>query len=155
MLKSYLFLLTAQLYQIAHADNMLFMHYHTSAQAAIRYIRDNIQVNLTVEDVTQHVGLSFKYFQQVFKKSTSKTPNDFIIEVKMNHAKDLLCRTEIPIGDIAFVCRFPSNSYFTRVFRLVFGRTPLQYRNEMGLYSRPFQLTPAPRCRRKPRPLFD
>ena len=152
MLKSYLFLLTAQLYQIAHADNMLFMHYHTSAQAAIRYIRDNIQVNLTVEDVTQHVGLSFKYFQQVFKKSTSKTPNDFIIEVKMNHAKDLLCRTEIPIGDIAFVCRFPSNSYFTRVFRRVFGRTPLQYRNEMGLYSRPFQLTPAPPLPKKTTP---
>lgn len=72
MLKSYLFLLTAQLYQIARADNMLFMHYHTSAQAAIRYIRDNIQVNLTVEDVTQHVGLSLKYFQQVFKNAPAR-----------------------------------------------------------------------------------
>ena len=129
MVKSQLYLLLAYLHQTACEDKLPFLHYNTSIKEAIRYIHKHLDRDLSIQTVAQWVGLSPKYFQKVFRESTGKTPNEYIIEEKLTKAKALLRQTDKAISDIAFECGFTNFSYFSRMFKKRLNKTPQEYRN--------------------------
>lgn len=94
----------------------------------IQYIVLNINKPLSLSGLAQHFFISKDKLCYDFKKYTTITIRQFIIELRVNYAKNLLEYSNLPIGEIASACGFESEYYFYPFFRSHIGITPLQYR---------------------------
>ena len=97
---------------------------------AIRYIRNHVTENIQVSDVARHAGLSRRVLERRFTQQLSRTPAQEIRRVKLDCAKQLLIKTELPIPDIADSAGFGSPEYLAYVFRQHEKMTPLAYRKK-------------------------
>jgi LacI family transcriptional regulator len=98
--------------------------------AAIRFIRNHVTENIQVNDVARHAGLSRRVLERRFSQILSRTPAEEIRRVKLDCAKQLLVKTELPIPDIAEASGFGSPEYLAHVFRSNEKMTPLAYRKK-------------------------
>ena len=131
LLQAYSLLLVAQIYRASiNEQKQSASQHHPAVRKAIAYIQTHLESPLTIEEISLASGISTKYFQQIFKSSTGKTPSHFIMEQKLNRAKDRLLFTDLSIGDIAYQCGFSSHAYFTSVFKQFFQQTPQEFRNK-------------------------
>jgi AraC family transcriptional regulator len=74
------------------------------------------------------VGVSRYYFVRLFKNSTGLTPYQYLIECRLEKAKDLLINTQLPISNIAHLSGFATHSHLTKVFQKHLSITPKIYR---------------------------
>ncbi|MFV0576580.1 MAG: PocR ligand-binding domain-containing protein [Vibrio sp.] len=95
---------------------------------AIRYIERNFHREITLEEVSHHVSLTPHYFCKLFKKSQGIGFNQFLVQKRMDNAKQLLARSDWSVAMIAENLGFSHPSYFCKVFRKNFNQTPQQYR---------------------------
>lgn len=73
--------------------------------------------------------MSYSKFRKIFKDYTGLSPSRYILQVRINHAKELLTNTTKSIKEIAFELGYENSDYFFIVFKKVTGVTPLAYRN--------------------------
>lgn len=90
-------------------------------------IHENIST-ITPEELAQSVCMSYSGFRKIFKEYTGFAPSQYIQEVRINMAKEMLTNTSRPIKEIAFELGYENKDYFFTVFRKVTGMTPLGYR---------------------------
>lgn len=95
------------------------------------YIRSHLSQDLSIADLAQVAGMSPYYFLRLFKKSMHVTPHQYIIQMRIDRAKELLRSRELSIADIAFECGFTSQSHFTNVFRQSIGIAPRAYQRSL------------------------
>ena len=93
-----------------------------------RYIADALEQDIKLADLAQLVGVSQSHFSRQFKKSMGLTPYQYLLQQRIERAKQLLKQTQRPLVDIALVCGFDSHSHFSRQFRKAAGMTPSAYR---------------------------
>lgn len=96
----------------------------------LKVIEANYLNDLTLADIAKQMHLSEKYFSRYFKRKTGYTFTQYIQMLKINHAKDLMLDTNIPIFRIAMDLKFSDAAYFTKVFYKHEGLTPKQYREQ-------------------------
>lgn len=96
----------------------------------IRYIRTHLAEPLRIPDIAASVYLSADYFGHLFKRYTSMTVSDFIIENRMRLAYELLCNTDLPVSKVAEQTGYHSPSLFYRHVRMFFGKTPKKISQE-------------------------
>lgn len=96
---------------------------------AVAFISQHIGAPLLVSDLARMVGLSEYHFIRVFREAMGVTPRQYIIASRMNHARYLLRTTALPVGQIAGMTGYESESMFTAAFRRTQGVTPSQYRS--------------------------
>lgn len=65
----------------------------------------------------------------VFKKVTGYSPIDYLLQVRLSKAADLLLRTELPISEVSQKCGFRDSNYFSRQFKKRYNLSPRDYRN--------------------------
>lgn len=99
------------------------------ASQAITYIGDNVEKNLTLESVAEHLGISKYYLSRIFNQQLNVSFNTFLSFLRVNAGKRLLVQTELQIGEIAFMCGFDSVRSFNRTFKEFSNQTPTAYRN--------------------------
>ena len=99
-------------------------------QMAIGYIQEHFAENLTVNVLAEHYGMSPNYFSSMFKKEMSRSAVNYITELRINQARELLYHSELSVGDISKKVGYEDSQYFFRVFKKYLGMTPLQYREE-------------------------
>jgi len=99
-------------------------------EKAIVYIRNNIDKNINRGDVAAHVFLNKEYFSRYFKKHTGYMLKDFILNEKMQFAKNLLESTKLSVSIVASKVGYSNFSHFSRVFRKTEGMTPQEYRQK-------------------------
>jgi AraC family transcriptional regulator len=92
------------------------------------YIRSHLSQDLSIIDLAQVAGMSHYYFLRLFKKSMHVTPRQYIIQMRIDRAKELLRSRELSIADIALQCGFTNQSHFTNIFRQLTETTPKAYR---------------------------
>jgi len=92
--------------------------------APIDYIGEHFASNLSVEAMARACNISVSALERRFKKHLKKTPLQYITEVRLDHARQLLQETEKTIGTIAMETGFADHSHFTRSFTRHFGMTP-------------------------------
>lgn len=97
---------------------------------ALTYIEQNFQNDITVEDIAKICGLNRSYFGKIFKDSTGKTPQQFLLTYRMIKATELLKLTKLSIGDISNAVGYTNQLHFSRAFKNVYGIPPRKWRNE-------------------------
>lgn len=81
------------------------------------------------EEVAHHLCMGYSNFRRVFKEYTGFAPAQYIQEVRINHIKELLTNTTLPLKEIADQCGLEHYDYFFTLFRRITDRTPIEYRN--------------------------
>lgn len=94
----------------------------------IMHIHGHYTEDISLEDMAEMFHISQYYFCHIFKQFTRKTLKEYVNILRIEKATELLKTTEIPIGNIAFMCGFNDSNYFSRKFREINGRTPRSYR---------------------------
>jgi AraC family transcriptional regulator len=105
------------------------------APGQIRRVLEYIEAHLTGElglvELAAIVELSPHYFGEAFRISTGRPPHRYVMERRVEWARDLLWDADRPIGDIACAAGFSSQSHFTANFRRVTGVTPGRFRRSL------------------------
>jgi AraC-like DNA-binding protein len=96
---------------------------------ALDYINECSSEPLQINEVADYVGLSRSYFSRLFVKETGQTPYDYMMEVRINKAKQMLALDMLSVSDVAEQCGFVNVSHFIRVFREKTGQTPASFRS--------------------------
>lgn len=95
---------------------------------AIEFINCHYMEQLTAEECSRHVFMSYSYFSRCFKKITGKSFKNYLCMTRLSHAEKALIATEKPISEIALECGFGSVSYFIALYKKQKGITPLAFR---------------------------
>ncbi len=97
---------------------------------ALNYIHDHLgNRNLTLREIAQEIHISQYYFARLFKKSLGITPHQYVVQQRIEKAKQLLKqKIELPIADIALECGFSHQSHLNNCFRQITKMTPSVYR---------------------------
>lgn len=96
------------------------------------YIEDNIEANISLDDLAAVAYLSRFHFARSFKAVTGKTPQRYVNERRMERASYLLTHSAHSVAEVAMILSFSSQATFSRAFRQHTGRTP----NEFARQSR-------------------
>jgi AraC family transcriptional regulator len=83
---------------------------------------------LPVSDLAAATGLSTSQFSRQFRTSTGKSPHQFLLQLRLDHARRMLRTTVLPIPDVAVRCGFSHQEHLTRVMRAKLGTTPAAVR---------------------------
>ena len=95
---------------------------------AVKYIYENYHLSeITNQILAEECNISEVYFRRVFKQQFKITPKQFIIELRIQKAKQLLSEGKLKIWAIAEECGFSNAYHFCRIFKKHTGQTPLEY----------------------------
>lgn len=100
-------------------------------ESAVKYIKENLTEDLTLEKVAEQAALSPIHFHNSFKAAVGKTLREYVEEQRIKKAIHLLMSTEYSLTEIAFACGFSSQSYFSYVFKRRMHKTPREYIREL------------------------
>ena len=95
---------------------------------AVKFIQENYNSPISVNDVCNHVGISLFYFTRLFKKVMYISPHSYLINLRLDNAKNLLIYTYYSIEKVAALSGFQSSSHFIRAFKQSTSFTPNQFR---------------------------
>lgn len=96
---------------------------------AIRYMHQQIALELNQNDIAYQVGMSRSYFSQCFKRFFGVSFGIVLRELRIDAAKQMLVRTQLSISEIANRVGFVDHKYFSRTFKAQFGVYPTEYRS--------------------------
>jgi LacI family transcriptional regulator len=96
----------------------------------LNHIRENADLLLSVNQLARKFGLSVRTIQRRFKEIVCRTPEEEILRIRLDRAKEYLRNTKMPVSEIARRLGFEDVSYFVRFFRLKSSQTPNQYRRQ-------------------------
>ena len=100
----------------------------------VRYIRENINRNIGINELAELCYLTKDHFIRLFKKEMRCTPLQYINQKKIEKAQLMLIISDKSIKDIAYELSFDNISYFYRLFRRLTGIPPSRYKkNREGL----------------------
>lgn len=102
----------------------------TVLDKAIEYIEENYDQGITLEDVAFEIGFSTYYFGKMFKKTFKSSFTDYLTNVRIAKAKELLRVPQLTVKDITYRVGYMDPNYFTRVFKKSEGITPTEYRTK-------------------------
>ena len=99
-----------------------------SIQTAAKYIMDNYNKNLTLPQVAYKVNMSSTYFSKKFKEVTGFGFKEYLLNLRIQKACELLLETRLSVTEIAYKIGFNDSNYFGDVFKKSRGISPLKYR---------------------------
>lgn len=105
------------------------LDYSSPINSVITIITNHYPEPLTLENLASYVYLSPNYLSNLFKKEVGKSVTDFIIQFRLEIAKNMLNNEHLKINFIASMVGFNNISYFNRLFKKHYGKTPTTYRS--------------------------
>lgn len=104
--------------------------YYAMVEDIKAYINANFaDINLGVEMLAEKTGYTPNYFAKIFKSITGQYLNDYIMQVRITKAKELLKNSKYSINKISSMAGFINSTYFYSAFKKEVGLTPTLYRN--------------------------
>lgn len=104
--------------------------YSEPIQKVVAYLQDNLGRKVTLAEVAETIFLNKNYLCGLFHEETGKSFSEFLTNLRIDKAKELLISTELPISEIAAQLSYCDNFYFTKVFKKKVGHSPYTYRRE-------------------------
>lgn len=97
-------------------------------KTVLKYIRENFDKDITLEDMAAVAGFSNKYFCKFFKDMTGTTPVNYLLTYRIERAARRLLGTDLSVTQIAYDCGFNDLSYFIKTFKAFKKVSPKDYR---------------------------
>ena len=98
-------------------------------EKAKSYINDHFQKDISLDEVSKEVNVSPYYFSKLFKEETGQNYIEYMTEIGINKAKELLSQgNETSMKEICIACGYQDPNYFSRIFKKTVGFTPTEYR---------------------------
>ena len=88
------------------------------------------QGNVSIEEIASACNLSRSYFIQAFRETTQRTPHQWLLERRIDQARELLKHSNHSLSEIGMACGFSDQSHFTRTFSQLVGMPPGHWRRE-------------------------
>jgi len=105
------------------------MNNKSAIQKAQKYIRENYDQDISLQDVAQHVFLNATYFSELFKKETGEKFVDFLIRTRIDEAKRILIEEpHVLVNEVGRRVGYNEPVSFNRAFKKQTGSTPVGYR---------------------------
>ncbi|MBR5539991.1 MAG: helix-turn-helix transcriptional regulator [Clostridia bacterium] len=92
------------------------------------YIAEHYAEKLDMDYLASLIHLDKCYFIRYFKKKTGMTPQQYLIQKRLQEAKALLSRIDLPVSEIAYIVGYSNVTYFVSSFKKHVGISPNQYR---------------------------
>jgi AraC family transcriptional regulator len=90
----------------------------------VDYIAAHLDQNLELDDLAQQVGMSQFYFSRLFKQSLGTTPHQYVIQQRVERAKQLIQKGQLSLIEVALECGFANQGHLNRHFKRLLGVTP-------------------------------
>lgn len=100
-----------------------------------QYILEGFQRKITLSEIASVANLSAKAFCRYFKSKTRKTFYDFLLEVRVAHACNLLLEKDMTIYEVCCDSGFNNISNFNRYFKKLMNKTPFEFKKEHRLLA--------------------
>lgn len=98
-------------------------------ELAITRIQTEYMNDVNMKYLAQELGVGYSWFRQTFKVHTGLGPHQYLLELRLVHARNLLTESALSIKEIAQQTGFEDELYFSRLFRQKLNLTPTQWRN--------------------------
>ena len=95
---------------------------------AKKYIEEHYNEDISLENVSNQIGVTAAYFCRLFVRKTGRNFIDYLTEIRINHAKHYLHNTPLRIKEISERVGYNDPYYFSRIFKKATGLTPVEYR---------------------------
>lgn len=102
--------------------------YSKAVQLAIDYIYENLHEKIMIADIAAKTNLSESYISRLFHKETGVSISTYIINKRVEAAKNLLIYTDYSTSDISNFLNFSSESHFISTFKKLTNQTPKKFR---------------------------
>ncbi|MBD3887226.1 helix-turn-helix transcriptional regulator [Phormidium tenue FACHB-886] len=96
-------------------------------EQALSYIHAHLDQEVTLPQLAEVVGMSQYYFCRLFKQSMGMPPHQYLLQQRVERAKQLLQQHKFSIADIALQCGFSNQSHLNRHFKRIVGVTPFTF----------------------------
>ena len=96
----------------------------------IEFIEENLDSNLSLETMAAEVIISPRYLPRAFKTAIGQAPHRYVLQRRIERAKELLRGTDMPIVDVALASGFSSQSHLSTWFIREVGISPAAYRRQ-------------------------
>lgn len=104
--------------------------YQIYVNQAEDYIRRNFKSNIKINDLASYIGIDRSYLTNIFKKVTQLSPQEYLINYRMEKAKNMLINTGKKIGEIAENTGYHDQLTFSKMFKKFVGMSPSEYREK-------------------------
>lgn len=123
---------------IAFCENAISMqkprisqnHHLVTLKEMISFINRNYREKLSLSEIAASGNVGKTGCCQIFGKYIHKTPNEYLTELRLRKATELLKNTDRTVLEISCAVGFSGASYFSETFRRVYGCTPSEYRKK-------------------------
>lgn len=106
------------------------------AAQAVRFIDKHYRSNVTVKQVQELLHISSAQLNRLMKKKTGKTPQEYLMHVRLDAAKVLLTRQDVTLREIAREVGFYDEYHLSHAFKRSYGLTPIAFRRNLAFRMR-------------------
>lgn len=123
---------------MAHFSRLAWARKHETVlldddiKKTITLMHSNYNAKYTICDYAKDCNLSESRFIHKFKASTGKTPVQYIMQIRMNEAKDLLSYSSLNISEVSSIIGYENPLYFSRIFKRETGMSPSEYKSAVA-----------------------
>ena len=99
---------------------------------ALLFIYSNYMNRLSLTDIAKAIHINSSYLSALFKKEMGSTITSYIQNLRLEKATKKLSNTNLSVTEISLACGFENPSYFTKLYKEKYGKTPRQHRADRG-----------------------
>lgn len=95
-----------------------------------KYVYENFDKPLSLDILGEAVHLHPAYLSKIFKEETNINLSNYITDIRMQKAAELLEQTGLKVNEIMYLTGYRKSQHFTKLFKEKFGVTPMEYRRK-------------------------
>lgn len=105
--------------------------YNLQVEKAIRYFHSMPEKEFVIKDYTKEHHINYYRFIDSFSKYTGLAPKQYIIQIRISKAKELLTNEMLSVAEVGNLVGYENALYFSRLFKQEVGLSPLHYRQQL------------------------
>ena len=103
---------------------------------AIVMMNERFGEEISMSDIAQELNISLGYFHRAFRKRTGQTPHEYLNQMRIGRASNLLLQSSLPLSRISEICGYRDPLYFSRAFKKAKGISPSAFRLTQNLFHK-------------------
>ncbi len=125
------------LYSRAYEDkyeerNGMIKNHSDKVYKALAYLEKNYANSKHIHDMAEEFNINADYLSKIFKHATGLTPSEYLINLRLAKAVELLNSTDLSIAEISVKVGFDDPAYFARQFKKTMGLSPSSYKKDIN-----------------------